>query len=427
MITFSNIETKIEDSKGGLQKRTCHDTGLNMVNYHKNMVLTATNDDMKKFSLQFRSVIFSKDMQRVLCFAPPKSIPLSDLASTKVGEESIIAEEIIEGTMINLFYDTDNGCWEIATKNRIGAGVKFFRDKDGNGKTFRQMFQEALAYINLDHMSLDKHYCYSFVMQHPDNNIIRYIENPKLYLVAVYLCTFDFATKTNTITKVSMEEIKKTNMFDHSCVEFPRLFEKWADLETLLANWSLFFSKEEFPYVPGIMLSGDSMRSKYRNPSYEYLRTLRGNQPKLQFHYLTLRKEYRVLEYLKFFPYHKTEFDRFAKEVEEYTFQLMDYYNGCFTSKEPDALLQKLVSSPRNYAKFGRQISLLLETLPFTDNNKGDDLEYDDDDYGDGYYQDDQDDQDDQENDNEAVITYTDMGNYINTLPVPLLMHLVNL
>ena len=42
-------------------------------------------------------------------------------------------------------------------------------------------------------------------------------------------------------------------------------------------------------------------RTKFRNPNYEHVKKLRGNNSKLQFQYLTLHKE-MINEYLKYYP-----------------------------------------------------------------------------------------------------------------------------
>ena len=58
--------------------------------------------------------------------------------------------EIIEGTMVNLFYDSRISKWEIATKGAIGGNYWYYRNSyDGDNKpqlTFRQMFLESLGY-----------------------------------------------------------------------------------------------------------------------------------------------------------------------------------------------------------------------------------------------------------------------------------------
>ena len=41
-------------------------------------------------------------------------------------QKDCIAQEYVEGTMINLFYDNENCEWEIATRSSIGGKMAFF-------------------------------------------------------------------------------------------------------------------------------------------------------------------------------------------------------------------------------------------------------------------------------------------------------------
>ena len=75
-------------------------------------------------------------------------------------------------------------------------------------------------------------------------------------------------------------------------------------------------------------------RTKVRNPTYEEVRQLRGNQPKLQFQYLSLRKEGKVNEFLKFYPENKTELSMFRDQIHLFTTTLYDNYVSCYIKKE---------------------------------------------------------------------------------------------
>ena len=91
-----------------------------IVRYDKKML---SKDHISKHGL-FRSVIINS-ANRVVCFSPPKSFaadkfmemyPLNNSESTN--DKIIIAQDFIEGTMINVFFDPAvglTGCWQIAT------------------------------------------------------------------------------------------------------------------------------------------------------------------------------------------------------------------------------------------------------------------------------------------------------------------------
>ena len=48
-----------------------------------------------------------------------------------------------------------------------------------------------------------------------------------------------------------------------------------------------------------IVYHKSGVRTKFRNPNYEFVRQLRGNEPKKQYRYLVLRQQEKVMEYLK--------------------------------------------------------------------------------------------------------------------------------
>ena len=70
----------------------------------------------------FRSVILNNE-NKIVSFAPPKSLKYNEFIKCYEAR-NCIAEEYIEGTMINMFYN--EGDWEISTKNTIGGEVIFF-------------------------------------------------------------------------------------------------------------------------------------------------------------------------------------------------------------------------------------------------------------------------------------------------------------
>ena len=83
----------------------------------------------------FRSVICDED-GNILSMAPPKSINF-DSFTKMTSYNDCILQEFIEGTMINVFYDTTIEDWNIATRSNIGAKCKFNMDCE---ETFRFMF-----------------------------------------------------------------------------------------------------------------------------------------------------------------------------------------------------------------------------------------------------------------------------------------------
>ena len=129
----------------------------------------------------FRSIV--TDGSSLLAFSPPKSLSF-DSFKDKFDTGECIAEEFIEGTMINCFYYKDK--WMIASRWDIGAQSSFYQDVN---TTFRDMFIDAMNTCLVTFDMLDKKYSYSFVLQHPKNRIVVPFTTPHLFLIAKYEMT----------------------------------------------------------------------------------------------------------------------------------------------------------------------------------------------------------------------------------------------
>jgi hypothetical protein len=101
------------------------------------------------------------------------------------------------------------------------------------------------------------------------------------------------------------------------------------------------------PYqVLGVVLRNNStgIRTKLRNPVYENVRHLRGNQPKMQYQYLSLRKNGSVRDFLKYYPEYKKEFSFFRRGLHDFTHALYENYVSCYIKKE-----KPLIEFPENF------------------------------------------------------------------------------
>ena len=296
----------------------------------------------------FRSVVINKN-NNVVGFAPPKSIKperfIEKYHYQKYNEDKenqyITCEEFIEGTMINVFFDTSIGVyggWEISTRNTVGATSTFY--KSVKPKTFREMFMEAANENNLDINKLKKNICYSFVLQHPENRIVVPFTKPQLYLVGMYEIKNEF----NNINVISYNPSEETLFFKEieSTVKFPKIY-KFENYSELIEKYgSMNTSYDIVGVVIHNRLTGE--RTKIRNPVYEKVRSLRGNQPKLQYQYLCLRYEGKIKDYLMFYPENKSDFSLFREEVHLFTNTLYNNYVSCYIKKE-----KQLIDFPQQY------------------------------------------------------------------------------
>lgn len=338
------VKTKTYDYNGESYK---------IISYTKHLL----NDDTIQSHGLFRSVILNSDNQ-VVSFSPPKSIgftnffnkygdnlfepfsvenaqsdPLfsaqgvSVLNNTSRKEPSIAVEEFVEGTMVNLFWDSRVSNFVISTKNTVGGEVTFF--KKSPSKTFYTMFCESVKEANLEINNLDKDYCYSFVIQHPDNRIVTPFRMPYLYLIAVY--KIDQAQ--SMVSEVDRNVFQRWACLKDTSVKYALKYDYVTSYQEAI---NLYASAITPYYIQGVVfkntLTGE--RSKVRNVNYETVRKLRGNQTKTQYQYLLLRGQREVREFLNFYPEFKDEFAAYRDKLHQFTNELHSNYADCYIKKQ---------------------------------------------------------------------------------------------
>lgn len=295
-----------------------------IVRYNKDIIVL---DFMNLYGL-LRSVIINED-NKVVCFSPPKSQAADKFIKkydTKM--DHIIAQEFIEGTMINVFYDSFAQKWKIGTRSTVDADVAFYKKE--NGKTFKSMFEEACKENNFELETLNPLFCYSFVLQHPENRIVVPFSKPQLYLVEAY----EIVNKDTTVEVIpqNIYTVRSNGQWLETSIRFPEVYEFTTYTELIEK-----FASANTPYnIMGIVIKNmqTNERTKIRNPIYEEVRHLKGNQPKLQYQYLTLRKEGKLPEFFKYYPEMKNEFSECRSKVHMFTNALHQNYLACYVRKE---------------------------------------------------------------------------------------------
>lgn len=319
----------------------------NIVRYDKSWLSIDSYDDIGLF----RSVITDND-GNILSFSPPKSLHSDrflvkshvDPEKMREGESledivfahNVVAEEFVEGTMVNLFFDKrigEKGDWEIATRGTVGGNVTFFMNGKDDKSTFRYMFLDACTNMNLDFDKLPKEYCYSFVLQHPKNRIVTPINKESLYLIGIYKCD----NEKLTITEMSRDTVN----FEDTDVHMPKQYK--GNMDELIEKYASMNTSYE---IVGVVFRDKThgFRCKHRNPNYEHVRQLRGNSPKLQYQYLSLRKDGKVKDFLKYYPELRDELNQFRTQMHKFTDALFGNYKRCYVRKE-----KPLIEFPYQY------------------------------------------------------------------------------
>jgi len=326
-------------------------SGTNVYSALKYTAGTLKCDELETLGL-LRSVVLDQH-GKIMAYSPPKCVvPTPDqLNSHDNDNDTIIVEEFVEGTMINAFYHKPNGQedgagWDIATRSCVGANIVFHSVQPTLGpaaqaqdpsapaqdqtpkKMFRRMFLECMNAVGLDFEALQKDCSYSFVMQHPNNHIVRQITEPALYLIAVYKIDNEALIVEEQCRD---EHLQRINAFSGTSMRLPLRFTD-VGLNELKEIYASLNASYDFP---GLMCRERSTgaRFKFRNPNYERIKNLHGSEPKLQFQYLSLRHQGKVKEYLKLHPEHQAAFQKFRDQLHAYTNQLFINYIDCHVKK----------------------------------------------------------------------------------------------
>ena len=193
------------------------------------------------------------------------------------------------------------------------------------------MFMEACVTNNLFIHTLNPHFCYSFVLQHPENRIVVPFSKPQLYLVDVFqiVHTEDGSVK---VYSQNMSDVKQYGFWSLTGIRFPETYE-FSTYSELIEK----FASPNTPYnILGIVVRNKltNERTKFRNPIYEEVRHLRGNQPKMQYQYLCLRQAGKIPEFLKFYPETKNELSGYRDQLHMFTNTLHKNYISCYVKKE---------------------------------------------------------------------------------------------
>lgn len=305
---------KILNSKN-LVVRTYNDIGLYLVKYDKNK--SDMNDaDVKKC----RSLVFEIGTNNLVCVSPFKSDSLDTFSEFYKSDEknNIVYEEFVDGTMINLFKYKD--IYYISTRSRLGAQCRWF-----SSKTFNIMFNECIDNYDLGKLAnTENNYNYSFVLQHPDNTIVKQYQKPNLVLVMVSKVTNNEIEYFDN--KIGKEQLSKFGIN----VDVPNVY-KFTDLPEVHGYVDIMPQSEQ-----GIILKHGNLRSKIRNQHYNYVRSLRGNTNNKHYMFFELRKQRLVEEYLSYFPDDRELFDTYRLELYDITKKLYNFYLDCFVRKNSD-------------------------------------------------------------------------------------------
>jgi hypothetical protein len=305
-----------------------------LVRYNKDIL---SIDNVSSHGL-LKSVIINSD-NKVIGFSPPKSLSFENFINKyPYISQDIVIEEMIDGIMVNLFWDATigvNGGWEISTRNEIGGNI-FVNDNT----TLNTMFQEVCKKNKLDIHFLNKHYCYSFVLQHPSYKIVNSINEYNLYLVELYkIDQIDNKVFVYPI-QINLQYELLFNFNLESNLSYPKIFSN-TNTNSNTKKYHYFIQKytsynSDYNNI-GIIIRNNvtGERCKILNPNYLIIKKqLKKDDSELLYTFLNLRQQGKIVEYLISFPKYKKKFMNFRENLHKFTKNLFKNYIDCYVKKK---------------------------------------------------------------------------------------------
>lgn len=339
-----------------------NDTLFTHIKYVK--TLLDLGEEPEEYYKHYRCVILNTE-GKVVGFGIPKSSDYENFKNSNDVQDCIL-EEFVEGTAIQLFYDKtqkkmfdkklntlipeseqeNNIGWTISTRGSIGAKNSFYKTENVfDTKNFASMFVECAQEVELDLSKLNKNICYNFVIKHKENRIVNVIKNNELYFISGYNIQYDEKTKHYTINEMDDDETLNIKQFEK--IKYPVKFDSidqacdWEDFEAMFGfkRESIFnINLSTETVIMGFVIKNvkTNEHTKLKNCTFDTIRELRGNQPKLEYHYLELRKNKKVKEFLHLFPEYNSAFSSYNTKVVDYTKNLYKNYVDAYITHDKD-------------------------------------------------------------------------------------------
>jgi hypothetical protein len=205
--------------------------------------------NIMKIIRECNGIIMEKNTFKIICYTFNRCMEDSSLDSI-LDIDNLYVEPALEGTLVRLYYYDDK--WNISTKKCIDAS----KSKWLSEKNFYQLFLECLNNYNIEE-DLIKTNCYSFILAHPENNIVVKYNSPLLF----HISTRDLLTFQEIDHKINIQTPERTKI------------EK-DYLPNLLGQ---LLNDTNLSYEGYILIDTKYNRQKLKTLLYKRVRTIWGN------------------------------------------------------------------------------------------------------------------------------------------------------
>ena len=275
-----------------------------------------------------RSVVVQKDTRLPVCVAPPKSSTFEE----NTAEVATVAEEFVDGTMMNVF-QVEGAETQLATRSRLGGRTRFYE----RGPTFGEMFTEAMGKMSVE--KLEGLLCdfegsrarfTSTVLQHPSNRIVKAVTEPTLFVVhqgtvaadgvvSIWEDAADFQLEMSDAADPEIQAYKLEP------IQAAKTVRAWVEQQA---------QERGFGWQGLVLKDGKGRRWRMWSDIYQTVRRFRGNESSTEERFARLRKSRSVDQYLSFFPEDRDALYELEGRLRKNTRQLFHFYGDVFRARK---------------------------------------------------------------------------------------------
>lgn len=293
---------------------------LALIHYEKE-----TSDMASPLTAHFRSVVWNMLTNRPVCVSPARGLALDASAAEVPGGGPFVAEDFVDGVMLNQFHDGER--WRVATRTQIDAGAGFYQKTP-----FAELFADTFIATGLKLDDLDKSLCYSWVLQHPKERVVVAVPYgvPRLFLVEASRIAAD-----GSVTVLSAAERRAAIPLAGAAGD--KLVPVTHDLTTLTAvreRVAAWGRRLGAGWQGIVVKAADGTRYKLRSEEYNKARHMRGNQSKLTYLWLERWSEGQINQYLRQYPEEQHEAEAIINRFKAVTQEVHDVYQAIYKRRE---------------------------------------------------------------------------------------------
>lgn len=340
------------------------------------------------------SVVTNTDKTRVFAYmAPRQTQTVEDFKQDYVQGQQVEIVEALEGTMITFFFNSEIGEWDICTRNGVGGNYSYLQqvkpiyseqgwgDYNNLPNLSKTFLQKTLDVFRLDLFvreqkspdqtkdlsdvealkTLSPDYCYTCILQHPDNHIVYEIGrfNDRLYLVSIYKIeqAESVTIEVKETTEITDPEVWESagKIFYAKCQTVDKVdttdallsskpFNHVSDQEPLPSITSQALNHPYSAFRPPswiLVNKATGQRTEVPNAHYQRAKELRNMQPNLRYMWLQVSRKGDLIRYLSAFPQYRTWFERFQLEYDRFVSQVYNAYVSFYILKHRDGAIPK--------------------------------------------------------------------------------------